>query len=213
MTPAELREALKEEVFENPAIEWPEGYPWTIEQREEPSGGGWWMMPPCSISGCYRESGFMGSPFCEECIWRLWAHIDSTQPEHKKEMARRGRIQDIRAHEEYQLKQAQSANERIREADRRDRSTEAGTIYYLRVGDLIKIGYSSDFEQRLKHYPPNTELLAQHPGTRKTERQMHHKFLHRLSSGREWFTPCQEIDQHIAAVKKSYAQPNLEEAR
>lgn len=158
----------------------------------------------CANYSCYNPSGFLDSPFCDGCIWRLWAHLDATFPEHQKQMARDGRIDAIHRQEAQDEARERDLLESVNRTERRTFMTMPGTIYYLRVGDLVKIGYSIDFEQRLRQYPPNATVLATHPGTRETERQMHHKFLHRVSKGREWFTPCPEIDQHIEAVRSQF---------
>lgn len=158
----------------------------------------------CANYSCYSPAGFLDSPFCDDCIWRLWAHLDATFPEDQKSMARQGRIDAIHQKEAADEARFRQAQENADRADRYSFMTAPGTIYYLLVGDLVKIGYSVDFDQRLRQYPPNVTVLATHPGTRETERQMHHKFLHRVSKGREWFTPCAEIDQHIKAVQLQY---------
>lgn len=185
----------------NPAPTTPWGEPY-VNNTSRVLLGGIWNPPSCAHSDCPNESGYLESPFCGDCIWRLWAYLDATQPEQKKDLARKGRIDEIHRMEATLNQRAT----RVADRSRRERATEPGTIYYLRVGDLIKIGFTADIDQRMKHYPPNTELLAQHPGTRQTERRMHHKFLHHRASGREWFTPSDDITQHIEEVKARYKQ-------
>lgn len=75
-----------------------------------------------------------------------------------------------------------------------------GWIYYLRVGDLIKIGYAGNLWSRLRQYPPNAELLATEPGTPTVERRRHDQFHAHLARGREWFTPNDDIDQWVAEL-------------
>ena len=159
----------------------------------------------CANYHCTGYSGFLDSPFCEDCLWRLWAHLDETFPEDRKELARQGRIDAIHQKEAAEEARSRKAREEMAQAERHGLMSAPGVIYYLRVGDLIKIGYTWDVEQRMRYYPPNSELLATHPGTRETERQMHHKFLHRVSKGREWFTPCPEIDEHIEEVRSQFS--------
>lgn len=158
----------------------------------------------CANYHCQNPSGFMDTPFCDDCIWRLWADMDMTLPNEKKELARQGRFDAIH---EMTARATAAEEQRERawaERERHTFMTQPGTIYYLRVGDLIKIGFTSYMEDRMRSYPPNAELLAQHPGTRETERQMHHRFLHRVAKGREWFTPCDEIDLHITQVREKF---------
>lgn len=62
-----------------------------------------------------------------------------------------------------------------------------GWVYYLKVGDRLKIGHSIDPDRRLAHYPPDSELLAIRRGNRKLERAEHIRYDNLLTDGREWF--------------------------
>lgn len=73
-------------------------------------------------------------------------------------------------------------------------------VYYVRVGEHIKIGYSRNISSRLNGYPPNSELLAVELGDKSLEKERHHQFHAYLAWGREWFTDCQEIRDHIATL-------------
>lgn len=84
----------------------------------------------------------------------------------------------------------------------------AGWVYYLRVGDKLKIGYTANPGRRLKAYPPDSKLIAIHPGTKATERDMHHRFAHARLAGREWFAPDDlAINEHITNVLADYGNP------
>lgn len=75
-----------------------------------------------------------------------------------------------------------------------------GWVYYVRIGNYYKIGYASSVYERMKAYPPNAELLAQHKGTKADERAIHKRFAAHLDAGREWFTVHPEITEYIDAV-------------
>ena len=81
---------------------------------------------------------------------------------------------------------------------------EPGWVYYIRMGDTIKIGYATDVAKRMRAYPPNAELLAAHPGTELLERQIHKQFGEHLARGREWFKPADELLAHIASVVERF---------
>lgn len=81
---------------------------------------------------------------------------------------------------------------------------EPGYVYYIRMGDAIKIGYSVDVAQRMRAYPPTAELLAAHPGTQEVERSIHLKFRADLTRGREWFNESTELLEHIAQVVQQF---------
>lgn len=93
-----------------------------------------------------------------------------------------------------------AAAEKPAKARARRDSDAAGTIYFLRSGAYFKIGWTSDLGQRMKGYPPDTQLLASQPGTKKDERAIHRRFSHLLGRGREWFVMAPEIEDHIARV-------------
>jgi hypothetical protein len=75
-------------------------------------------------------------------------------------------------------------------------------VYYLRVGDHIKIGFSVDFLQRMRQYPPNAQLLAFEYGDRTLERSRHRQFWHALRFGQEWFAPSVDLLTHIERLAK-----------
>lgn len=87
------------------------------------------------------------------------------------------------------------------------RGNQPGWIYYLKVNDLVKIGFTTDIIQRMRDYPPDTPLLAVHPGTPELEREMHRIFKGSLARGREWFTPDDYVLEHCAKVVAEYGDP------
>jgi hypothetical protein len=81
-----------------------------------------------------------------------------------------------------------------------------GLVYYLRVGSLIKIGYSAKFGARMNSYPPNAELLGQHAGTRADEEALHARFAAHRAQRREWYHPAPELMTHIERVQAENAR-------
>lgn len=74
-------------------------------------------------------------------------------------------------------------------------------VYYARVGNHIKIGYSSNLTRRMRGYPPDTEILATEPGTRELEKERHMEFNHQLRMGNEWFAPSLDLLMHIESLQ------------
>lgn len=62
-----------------------------------------------------------------------------------------------------------------------------GWIYYLRLGDRIKIGHTTNLRQRLAAYPPDSQLLAVEPGSRQDEAALHQLYQSYCVGGREWY--------------------------
>jgi hypothetical protein len=153
----------------------------------------------CSWPSCGERGGWNGTPLCAQHANDVWAIVDETQPQGFKDALRDQRIAFLR-----QMEQEEERERAKRTSASTDNATRPGYIYYLRVGDLIKIGYTLYLEDRMKAYPPNSELLATHPGTRQTERQMHHRFLHLLKQGREWFIEGDDLMAHIEDVSSKF---------
>lgn len=72
-----------------------------------------------------------------------------------------------------------------------------GTLYFIRLDDKIKIGWTSSLGQRLHSYPPHAQLLVDQPGTRADERDLHRTFKPSRAAGREWYHPTGELTAHI----------------
>ena len=81
-------------------------------------------------------------------------------------------------------------------------------VYYLKVGDLIKIGYSSNLRRRLVAYPPDSVLLAACPGTRDDEQAVHRELGSHLALNREWFHPSDDVLAKIASVLAEHGDPS-----
>ncbi|MGW5387185.1 GIY-YIG nuclease family protein [Nocardia sp. NPDC003963] len=73
-------------------------------------------------------------------------------------------------------------------------------VYYIRFGDRIKIGTTSNLSARLSTLPFD-EVLATEPGGVEVERQRHTEFAASRISGREWFTASEALLAHIASLK------------
>lgn len=90
------------------------------------------------------------------------------------------------------------------ETPRKSATAERGVVYYIRVGALIKIGFTADLRRRMNHYPPDSTLLACEPGDLALERKRHQQFTALLREAREWFEPAKVLINHIDAVSERY---------
>lgn len=162
----------------------------------------------CGIRHCAEEGGFHGTPMCKTHAWQVWATLDAVKGYEEDKQREYQHFLDL----EEQWAREDAEKQAEREATWKSRRwIEPGYVYFLLVGDRIKIGYTKDLEQRLKQYPPTSVLLAQHPGTPKLERETHHKFLLHLANGREWFRIEQPVLDHIDKVRKQFKQEHLGE--
>lgn len=76
-------------------------------------------------------------------------------------------------------------------------------VYYMRFGDRVKIGYTTNLASRLKAVP-NDELLATEPGTRAVEAARHHQFRELRLTG-EWFDHVEPLVSHIEGLQRAVA--------
>ena len=76
-------------------------------------------------------------------------------------------------------------------------SKTLGKIYFARIENLIKIGYSTNVRQRMKAL--NGQVLATIPGTTSTEKAMHARFGSLWVRG-EYFRPEQELMDYIDSI-------------
>lgn len=80
-------------------------------------------------------------------------------------------------------------------------------IYYAQMGGHIKIGWTSNLKRRMRSYPPNTRLLAVHPGSRKDEKQLHRRFAVHRSHGQEWYPLVPVLLDHIKRMVAQHGEP------
>jgi hypothetical protein len=79
-------------------------------------------------------------------------------------------------------------------------------VYYIRRGDLIKIGFTEDPAQRFSALLPD-EILAFEPGGRNEETFRHRQFDHLRGRG-ENFRQALELLEHIRSVREMYGDPD-----
>lgn len=85
-------------------------------------------------------------------------------------------------------------------ADRKHAAAE-WVVYYVQVGDVIKIGVTGRLRHRLNAYPPFSKLLAREPGDHFLEAKRHQQFAHLRVAGKEWYRPDPELLAFIEKVK------------
>lgn len=73
-------------------------------------------------------------------------------------------------------------------------------VYYARLGNRVKIGYSLDVQRRMGHIQPE-ELLVVEPGGIRREAERHAEFADLRVVG-EWFRYEGRLADHIAALRQ-----------
>ncbi len=82
-------------------------------------------------------------------------------------------------------------------------ATPTGWVYFIRVGDLVKIGYSRSLQQRFYARQPS-DVLHLEPGTMTDERRCHIAFAHLRVEG-ELFRPDPDLLTFIGDLQRKAA--------
>jgi hypothetical protein len=78
-----------------------------------------------------------------------------------------------------------------------------GWVYFIRVGDLVKIGYTADPKRRFAALQPS-EVLHLEPGTMQDELRCHDAFAHLRVDG-EHFRPEADLLAFVADLRRQSA--------
>jgi hypothetical protein len=80
-------------------------------------------------------------------------------------------------------------------------------VYYIRRGEYVKIGTTTNLKQRMRDLMPD-EVLAVEPGSYDLESTLHAQFAEiRFSPSMEYFKLTEELQEHIAAVVERHGPP------
>lgn len=93
-------------------------------------------------------------------------------------------------------------------AEKPEKAPVDGTVYMLRCGGYVKIGWTSDLTKRMRAYQPDSVLMATMPGTRKDETRLHKRFAHLRTHGREWYSIAPQITEYAAILVAKHGQPD-----
>lgn len=103
-------------------------------------------------------------------------------------------------------------------AERQSRTEEArktahlanvtdGTIYFVRLGGLIKVGWTRRLRSRLKSYGASAELLLTYPASRDDETNLHRQLRPALAKGREWYEDGPIIGHFLTEALEKHGPP------
>lgn len=77
---------------------------------------------------------------------------------------------------------------------------EGAVVYYMRVGNRVKIGWTTNLQKRVNSLMPE-EVLAVEQGGSTVEMKRHEQFDH-LRTAREWFRYEDPLVTHIASLPR-----------
>lgn len=130
----------------------------------------------CNMDYCESESSDrVGISLCERHIEKAWAA--------------------------YQVLNGATVPEKQEDAGRDVQSIDArGTVYVVRVQDTIKIGWTSDPQNRMRQLKPDAILHSQ-AGTRRDEYKLQGRCMDHLVKGREWFDTSPAMIQFVKDLR------------
>ncbi|MEE1813539.1 GIY-YIG nuclease family protein [Streptomyces sp. SP18ES09] len=104
------------------------------------------------------------------------------------------------------LRAEQSAKQQA-EWEQRQAETEVREcwVYFIRIGQLVKIGMTTNLANRFSSLRPN-EVLAIQPGGLADETALHRKFAS-LRAGGEFFHPGPPLQEHIRELRQRIGAP------
>ncbi|MGW6872895.1 GIY-YIG nuclease family protein [Streptomyces xanthophaeus] len=83
-----------------------------------------------------------------------------------------------------------------------------GIVYYVRRGNLLKIGTTAKYDARMRALRPD-EVLAVEPGSYALEHQRHNEFdASRWSRGSEYFHISDELRAHVVELRQQHGIPD-----
>lgn len=101
----------------------------------------------------------------------------------------------------YQVLQGADVPAKLPGPERDVRSIDArGTVYVVRVQDMIKIGWASDPASRMSHLKADA-VLHFTAGTRRDEYKLQGRCMDHLVKGREWFDTSPAMIQFVKDLR------------
>ncbi|MEU7787679.1 GIY-YIG nuclease family protein [Amycolatopsis sp. NPDC049159] len=106
----------------------------------------------------------------------------------------------------HNVERIQADRERQRVAD----SAKTFVVYYVQLGEHLKIGYTGSLRKRMRAYPLNRRLLAYEAGGQELELKRHQQFREYLSLGQEYFAPGPKLIEHVNELRAKAGAPAIQ---
>ena len=95
------------------------------------------LVEICGIRDCILHGGFHGTPMCEDHAWQVWATLEAVKEYADGWQQERENLAALEAEQDAERKRKADA---LAATWKGQRWIEAGWVYYLQVGRLVKIG-------------------------------------------------------------------------
>lgn len=137
-------------------------------------------QPKCPIPGCIFPLT-VDDLVCWQHSLRIWERV---QTAHLKSAGSAITTESA---------DARAARQEAERKKRTQTSLTPGWIYFLELDDKIKVGWTSNLQNRLKDYPPHARMVVEYPATRADERDLHRTLRLSLAAGREWYARTPQV--------------------
>lgn len=87
-----------------------------------------------------------------------------------------------------------------------------GLMYFVRINDLVKVGWTRDFRRRLKEYGAGAVVLCHYPATSDDETTLHRQLRSVLAKGREWYHDGDVIQLFVTQAIERHGPPTITKA-
>lgn len=109
---------------------------------------------------------------------------------------------------QHQLIREQEAASRPPAQPHEDWLRSRSVVYYVRINDYVKIGYTAYLRDRVGSLRVAfNSLLAVEPGARHVESQRHEQFASERQGRRENFNPSRRLLTHVEAMRVKHGEP------
>lgn len=157
------------------------------------------MIPKCRAARATLRVGIIEGYICERHAYEIWRRVEMRDAEHRDEAI------EYREARDYDRSEA-----RAKTAPARRKPAAMGEIYYVRVNELIKVGWTTKLADRIRAYGPEAELLANYPGTRADEAALHRQLTPSRYRGREWYSDTPILQAFIAEAVAQHGPPRFD---
>lgn len=158
--------------------------------------------PPACVVGNCRGVGTL--PFgwegdiCERHAYEIWRRVEWRDAENCDTVIPYAEAREY-----------DRADARAKRSTERRKPTSMGEIYFVKVDDLIKVGWTSKLADRVRSYGPKAELLAHYPATRADESALHRQLTPARYRGREWYSDVPAIRLFIDEALRKHGSPRF----
>lgn len=95
------------------------------------------------------------------------------------------------------------------EAEKR-KADRNGHMYFVRINDLIKVGWTQNLARRFKEYGAGAEVLCHYPAHAGEEAPLHRELKPSRAKGREWYHDNDVLRLHISNAIQRHGHPTVE---